>query len=312
MYQRTSSFIRGLAGVIAYRWPSPLLSVYGGIGDALLLSAVAHELKRRGCNDFALSTEWPELFQNNPDTPKVVPGDHSFHRVAQLLGLQVIAPFYTPEIGVSGRKLSPKMHIITEMCRSIGISGEVFIKPYYYPLQDELSAVSFAKDSIVIQSSGRSARHHLGNKEWGADKFNDVANLLSRSFKIIQIGSKSDPLLQNAEDLRGRTSLRQTAAILASCSVFVGLVGFLMHLARAVNKRSVIIYGGREKPWQSGYSYNVNIEGHHSCSPCWQDNICEHRRMCLSSITAKTVCEQITRVAISIHCDVKEDQIVIL
>src|SRR5947209_3857450 len=43
------------------------LSVFGGIGDDLLLTAVARELKRRGRRNVFVLTEHPELFAQNPD-----------------------------------------------------------------------------------------------------------------------------------------------------------------------------------------------------------------------------------------------------
>ena len=53
------------------------------------------------------------------------------------------------------------------------------------------------------------------------------------------------PPLKGALDLRGKTGLREAAAILSNSLVFIGQVGFLMHLARAVDCRSVIVYGGQ-------------------------------------------------------------------
>jgi ADP-heptose:LPS heptosyltransferase len=74
--------------------------------------------------------------------------------------------------------------------------------------------------------------------------------------------------------------------VLANCRLFVGNVGFLMHLARAVECPSVIIFGGREAPWQSGYSCNANLYSPESCAPCWLWNRCDYDRICMNRITA--------------------------
>ena len=68
-----------------------------------------------------------------------------------------------------------------------------------------------------------------------------------------------------------------------------------MHLARAVETRSVIIYGGRLKAWQSGYPCNENIETNPDCSPCWQNNHCDYDRKCLKEISVNDVLEAIER-----------------
>ena len=90
-------------------------------------------------------------------------------------------------------------------------------------------------------------------------------------------------------DLRGRTNLRQSAAVLANSLVFIGLSGFLMHLARAVDCRSVIIYGGREKPAITGYVANKNLYHQVRCAPCWLRNSCEFNHKCMDMVSVDNV-----------------------
>jgi ADP-heptose:LPS heptosyltransferase len=61
-------------------------------------------------------------------------------------------------------------------------------------------------------------------------------------------------------------------------------------LARAVNCKSIIIYGGRARPDQTGYEdYNINLYSPVHCSPCWYWNFCPNDRMCMKEITAEDV-----------------------
>ena len=76
---------------------------------------------------------------------------------------------------------------------------------------------------------------------------------------------------------------------MANSQVFIGLEGFLMHLARAVNCRSVILYGGRLKPSQIGYVANKNLYSPVECAPCWLRNPCDHNRKCMDMITVEQV-----------------------
>jgi ADP-heptose:LPS heptosyltransferase len=116
------------------------------------------------------------------------------------------------------------------------------------------------------------------------------------NIEILQIGSPNDSLLEGVKDLRGKTSIRKTAAILSQSKCFVGTVGFLMHLARSVECRSVIIYGGREHSWQSGYKCNENLNSFVDCAPCWKWNDCNHNRKCMDSITPEEVLKAIREV----------------
>jgi len=137
----------------------------------------------------------------------------------------------------------------------------------------------------------------MANKQWSTEGFQAVVNFCqARGFKCLQIGSATDPVLSGTIDLRGKTNLRETASVLAQSRLFIGLVGFLMHLACAVECPSVIVYGGRETPNLTGYSCNINIIQQPSCSPCWQRNRCDYAHKCMTSITAEQVTASIEKI----------------
>jgi ADP-heptose:LPS heptosyltransferase len=134
------------------------------------------------------------------------------------------------------------------------------------------------------------------NKEWFPERFQEVVNRLHREIKFIQIGSSGDPPLLNAIDLRGKTSIRASAAILSQARLFVGIEGFVMHIARAMECPAVIVLGGRTAPWQFGYTCNVNLYSPLPCSPCWLWNRCDYGRACLDMITTEDVINGIKQV----------------
>jgi len=101
--------------------------------------------------------------------------------------------------------------------------------------------------------------------------------------------------LAGARDLRGNTTLREAAAILNRSLCFIGTSGLLVHLARAVECRSVVIYGGREHAWQSGYTCNENLESHLPCAPCWLWQDCDRDRECMKQITSDQVVAAVDR-----------------
>ena len=133
------------------------------------------------------------------------------------------------------------------------------------------------------------ARHPMRNKQWYEERFQSVVDALAGEIDFIQIGSAADPPLQRVRDLRGATRIRETAAILYHARLYVGTVGFPMHLARAVECPSVIVFGGREAPWQSGYICNSNIYSEVPCAPCWRSNTCDFDRRCMSDISVDDV-----------------------
>jgi ADP-heptose:LPS heptosyltransferase len=122
-----------------------------------------------------------------------------------------------------------------------------------------------------------------------------VVPALRTDYTFVQLGAPSDPRLDGCIDLRGHTTLRHSASVIASSMLAVVQVGFLMHLARAVDCPAVVIYGGREHPWQTGYSCNTNLFTELPCAPCWRWNRCDNpvERECMQRISVDDVVQAI-------------------
>jgi hypothetical protein len=271
--------------------PSAAIHFGTALGDDLLSTAVARELKLRGEKRLWMMTRHPEIFRGNSDVDAVVPHDDRHRMLVGRAKARFSWLRYCWHDAAADRDLVAEGHIIAAMCSSAGIKGPVTLRPYLALTAAELQAGRIAERQIAIQVTGRSAVYPMQNKEWFPERFQLVVDGLKDRFTILQLGSKSDPLLHGTTDLRGQTTLRQSAAILHGSRFFVGLVGFLMHLARAVDCRAAIIYGGRESPRQSGYPCNENVHRPLPCSPCWLWSTCAYDRECMRSISADEVLE---------------------
>lgn len=280
----------------AARHGRPAAAIYfpaGGIGDDLLATSLVAPLHRAtGGSVWALSTH-PEIFAGLPGVSAVVPPTEELAARLAADGVRLVRPTYTENLEGGSRHTSPREHILAVMARAAGLDGDFALRPTLALRADETAAAAFARDAIVLQSSGLGARFPIPNKEWLPDRFATVASALAAQHSLIQIGSPSDPLLPGARDLRGQTTPRQLAAIVSVARLFVGLVGFPMHLARAVDCPAVIVYGGREAPWQSGYSANLNVARTPVCAPCWLVDRCDYDRVCMRDIAASEVLEAI-------------------
>jgi hypothetical protein len=244
------------------------------LGDDLLCTTVLREGARRG-RRFAMMTDRPELFRGNRDATQVIPIDAHYVAALRRLGAEVVQPYY-------GEAGGP---ILAEMCRQAGLSGEITLRPYLELEPAERRAGRRFPRQLAIQSSCLSAALPFPTKEWGATRLAEVARHLGRDFQLIQLGARDDPPLPVHEDLRGRTTLREAAAVLAAAEVFIGLEGFLTHLARAVDCPAVVVMGGRETPARLGYSCNQNLVGTVACAPCHLQDGCPHALRCMGAIT---------------------------
>lgn len=243
-------------------------------------------------------TERPELFSNNADPAGVFPIDNYYIAALRRIGSKITQPYYlTNDTVHPDRDVFAPRHIIAEMCRAAGLNGSIRIRPYLHLDEAERTFGAFAPHQIAIQSSGLSAAIPYRNKEWGAERFAAVARMLAGVFTLVQLGASTDPALPVDHDLRGKTTLREAAAVLGNSTAFVGLEGFLTHLARAVDCPSVVIFGGRSSPAVFGYSANRNIATSPACSPCGLRNTCVFDRVCLEQITPELVYREIVAAA---------------
>ncbi|MDE3083968.1 MAG: glycosyltransferase family 9 protein, partial [Verrucomicrobiota bacterium] len=73
-------------------------------------------------------------------------------------------------------------------------------------------------------------------RRWPADRYAALAQWLQQTHGLasVVLGSIGDPALPGVIDLRGRATLRQAAAVLARCRLFIGNDTGLKHLAAAV------------------------------------------------------------------------------
>ena len=269
--------------------PQILLWFGAAPGDDLLCTSVIHELHLRGHRGIWMASKHPALFEQNREVDAVVPIDQRYVGMTRRLGGKTALLKYCDHDWADDRDTSPSRHIIACLCAHAGITGTIAIRPYLQLKPAETSTGRRVERQVAIQTSASSAVYPMKNKEWFPDRFQQVVDGLKSRFNFVQVGSADDPPLHNVVDLRGKTSIREVAGILATSMMFIGLVGMLMHLARAVDCRSVIVYGGRELPWQSGYSCNENVVSIPPCSPCWRWNTCGYNRRCMDEITALEV-----------------------
>jgi hypothetical protein len=294
-----TAFVLGLFYVgTGFGLPKVLFFFGWSPGDDLLCTAVLRELRKRGQDNLLMISNHPGLFVNNKDATYVRPvtGHHSvsgsapavYRQFARIWRGDFKRIIYAPFDGID-RSEPPSRHIVANMCASVGITGWVSVRPYLLLTDDEKRGAAWAVDRIVIQSSGMAARRPMANKQWYPERFQEVVDALYGELQFIQLGAFTDPALRNVEDYRAITGIREAAAILHHARLYVGTVGFLMHLARAVECPSVIVFGGREAPWQSGYICNFNLYSAVPCAPCWRFNTCDFDRRCMSDISVSDV-----------------------
>jgi len=270
-----------------------ILIYKGGIGDALFVGTIALALAEKTDQKVLVHTYYPELF----DHPKVKHLSRLQLKMYRYLGKFFPTKYRCNDLYYTRHysdKRNTDIHFMKLMASMVGLEIDP-IPQLAFPMGEPLELErSNGEIYIGVQSTGSDPR--LANKFYYPERFEEVIKRVKAArpeVKFIQFGLEADPTLTGIDlDFRGKTSIRGAFQALMGIDLFVGLVGFLMHASAAVDLPSVIVFGGREKPAQSGYPQNVNIATDMECSPCWAYE-CPIDRECMKRIASEQVAKAV-------------------
>ncbi|HLX63506.1 MAG TPA: glycosyltransferase [Planctomycetota bacterium] len=228
-----------------------------GIGDEVLLSAVAREVARTHPNRqlyirSRFGFQFPQFCRTGA-APSDAVAVETIYQNPVLYGPQHHAPF--------------PGHLVQQMLDKVFHDTGLLVHAEDVRPIFDLKPCIRAKGTVVLHSrpNGR-----LPSKDWGVKNWERLSILLDRrGAKVIQVGSKNEHLLPHVEDRRGVAPC-EIPAIVASSSLVICLVGFLMHVAAATKTPAIVIYGGREHPAIDGYEDHFHLSTNAlDCSGRW-------------------------------------------
>lgn len=258
-----------------------------GLGDAMLITAVAHEVKSRHPGvKVSVITDHPDLFRHNPDVDVVLPGDARPWR--PICYLQ-----YERTLRADPRS---GLHLVDIFLDQVGLIWSR--RSLNAPLSSEEIrwAEEFRRETgpyITFQSR---TGLYTPNKEWEDDRWQQVIDAWCDRIAIVQLGDEREGQFRNVRRMAGQTSVRQVLAMQSRAELHLGVVSFMVHSASAVGIPSVAIVGGYEQAAATAYPGSIRLAGVTACSPCWLRTVCPHDRECLRQITVADVNESIARI----------------
>lgn len=258
----------------------------GGLGDELMFTAVAAEARKHGSALHVL-TDRREVWEGNTDAASVQTGVGKWFDAKN-------RGWINAEITHLSCQNSIHVHLAAQMAGHLGLDLPENWAPVYRPRRP----ARVEPGAVVIQNSCRGALYAAVTKEWPFERWNClVERLVAEGHRVVQIGTRHDPPVPEVVDLRGETDLPRVASILEQAKLFIGLESGLMHLAAAVRVPSVIIYGGRTRPWETGYAWHWHIANTTiSCAGCALNAGCPHGIKCMEDTSLDAVLETVERV----------------
>jgi heptosyltransferase-3 len=167
-----------------------------------------------------------------------------------------------------------------------------FVRYYpYYPCQD----VMLSNPEQPVKRIIFHTKSLADGKDW--DKFNHLSKASKdKGYSVIQMGAKTDPLIDGCLDYREAFSFRQIAAVCSKAFCFVGLDSGLSYIAAASGCKSIIIQGSTipqtSGPWGSNV-INVVSKTRPECEEVRCHGNCRFKDKCISNITVEDVLKHI-------------------
>ena len=262
-------------------------NVFPGIGDVLLLTSLVESIKKQYPNiRINVVTKHFDLLENNKNISTINLGDSFFTFRHWYLEIR--------------QSKNPEKHVLTESLEKLGLSPKIQ-KPKFFITEKE----RIKRDNLLLEFKGKTliAINTIckePTKDWVVSYWHELIDRLADEYFIVQLGNQNELQLDKVVRFAGELDLRESIAVLEKCKLFIGGVSFLMHAAAAVGVKSVIIYGGRETPQNSGYDNNINLYQKVDCGPCWiheeDGEVCQNNLECLARIKVDTVLESINKI----------------
>jgi len=174
----------------------------------------------------------------------------------------------------------------------IGISLSDNTIQLYLTREEEANAqatlAAFRNPVILNITSATSA-----NQMWPVEEWNKLVSVMP-DCTFIQLGVPREEKVEGAVDMRGKTSVRESMALVKHAAGFVGVVSFLSHVTNAFDTRGVVLFGPSSiAVW--GHANNINVSKNLPCSNClaWLKVKCPYGKPCMRLITVQQVKEAI-------------------
>lgn len=158
--------------------------------------------------------------------------------------------------------------------------------------------IKFAKDFLesnrvtdkdvlvgIFPGGGKNTRDIVFQKRWGIEKYAAIADMISANYsvKVIVFGSADEEMLvsrllklSQTEIINagGKTNLKQLAALIKKCSLFITNDSAPLHIAIAMDTPTISLFGpSRAKTIIEENRKHVAIQSTYLCSPCYCNSV---------------------------------------
>ncbi|HHY83595.1 MAG TPA: glycosyltransferase family 9 protein [Clostridiales bacterium] len=245
----------------------------GGLGDVLLTTPVVRELKRKypQCElTFITDRNGYLVLKGLPyiDKFQIMSDLNSIHR-QNLSGFdRQYSLIYETQ---------PNCHIIDAYAKLAGVTlrnkkPEIVLLDFHHESAQKWMDYHGISDRDFLVAVNRGPTWPC--RSWDPSKFKQAAEYLRRKYRavIVELSGAKGYGAGLGIDLTGKTSIRQTAAVLKRCKLLICVDSFLLHLAGATDTPVVGIFGCTDPKYRLPFNdISIGVQTEGTCRSCYHD-----------------------------------------
>ena len=263
----------------------------GALGDVLCTTPAVRELRKKYPDAhirYVTHGASKQILQCNPDIDEIVEDSTGKYADQQI-------EFAYPMN--EGYPYSPMTRHLTQyFAENAGVTlsddkSSIFLLP------DDVVKMEHKKPVITFAVKTGWSKY----KDWPLERWAQLIKLFPQ-YQFIQLGAAGETLIDGAQHMCGKLTLRESFSVLQQSDLFIGLDSVFNHATRALDVPAVILFGSTS-PIGSGYDINTNLWSEYECSPCYRENNaisahpmtpCPHDHKCMAEyMTVKRVAEAV-------------------
>ena len=221
----------------------------GGVGQAIILSGLLHEIYRIKGKKFGMFRQMPYsmLMHGHPAIAQfgIPPDDFNIittaYRAKESPGAGDKRPYNIMSRILEGSVIGPENLWIS-------MEEDITASARYFPV----------KAGAVFISTGR----EYDGRTWDINNWEKLAVMLEKhtGIPVVQIGNIDDKRVDGVFDLRGRAGVKQTLALIRDvASAVICVDSYPVTGAKWAQKPAVVLWGSRERA-SYGYEDQINLE----------------------------------------------------
>jgi len=265
-----------------------ILPTTGGLGDTLMLTTVAREVRKRNPGTLIhVITKVPAVFDRNPDVDFVSrknAGTFAWQRPLRV----------SYNLGFPWQK-----HFIYSLCADVNLTSQVGLRTYIFPAEADWAFADKITEElqeapIIIARTGGVTNYD--KKVWPLNHWSELVNRLISSGPVVDVGVAGKPLEIASPrylSLLGQTTLHQLAALIARAKALVTVDSGPNHIAAAFDTPTVCILGGVFPPEAIRYPHTKVLINRPDCCDCWPIRGCPRNLECLTNIKVESVLNEL-------------------